>query len=105
MSHNGYRNYETWIVKVWIDNDQGQHDYWIEVARHLDQTTEPSKFLTAQQEAERRLEEALKAAHWDGFERAESVMLTGVFMDLLKSSLEEVDWKELSETIMEEAHS
>jgi len=30
--YNGWTNYETWLVKLWIDNEQGSQDYWIERA-------------------------------------------------------------------------
>lgn len=28
--YNGWVNYETWLVNLWIDNDQGEHEYWQE---------------------------------------------------------------------------
>lgn len=26
--YNGWTNYETWLVKLWQDNDQGDQEYW-----------------------------------------------------------------------------
>jgi len=26
--YNGWTNYETWLVKLWQDNDQGELEYW-----------------------------------------------------------------------------
>ena len=31
--YNGWYNYETWLVNLWMDNDQAEHEYWREVAR------------------------------------------------------------------------
>ena len=28
MSYNGYSNYETWNVCLWLDNDPGTYHYW-----------------------------------------------------------------------------
>ncbi len=33
--YNGWKNYETWSVKLWIDNDQGSEQYWNEVAQEV----------------------------------------------------------------------
>ena len=30
--YNGWTNYETWAVNLWIDNDQGSYTYWREQA-------------------------------------------------------------------------
>ena len=31
--YNGWYNYETWMVNLWMDNDQGSHEMWREHAR------------------------------------------------------------------------
>ncbi len=30
--HNGWTNYETWVVALWIDQDHGSYKYWRETA-------------------------------------------------------------------------
>lgn len=32
--YNGWPNYETWIVKLWIDNDEGAYHYSKDMVRH-----------------------------------------------------------------------
>ena len=32
-SYNGWPNYETWAVKLWLDNDQGLCEYWRETSQ------------------------------------------------------------------------
>ena len=29
-TYNGWTNYETWNVKLWIDNEEGDYRYWLE---------------------------------------------------------------------------
>ena len=30
--YNGFNNYETWVVKLWLDNSEGDYNYWQEAA-------------------------------------------------------------------------
>jgi hypothetical protein len=34
-SYNGWTNYYTWNYKLWLDNDQGSYEYWLERAAEL----------------------------------------------------------------------
>ena len=39
--YNGWTNYETWLVNLWMDNDEGLQAYWSEVAQDsIDQYNE-----------------------------------------------------------------
>jgi hypothetical protein len=31
--YNGWKNYETWNLKLWLDNDQDTYHYWQHAAR------------------------------------------------------------------------
>jgi hypothetical protein len=31
--YNGWNTYETWAVKLWLDNEEGSYRYWTEQAR------------------------------------------------------------------------
>jgi hypothetical protein len=31
--YNGWANYETWAVKLWMDNDPGEYEHWRETAQ------------------------------------------------------------------------
>lgn len=102
MTYQGYTNYETFIVKVWIDNEQSTREWWLSLARRCLQNAVPSQYLSAQQNAEIELERLLKDSHQA---EAERLPMAGVHADLMQAALEEVDWKSLSETLMEEALS
>ena len=60
-TYNGYANYETWLVKVWIDNDQGNVEYWVEKAQDLyTNHAEDTKYFTKREEATMLLAEDMK---------------------------------------------
>ena len=58
--YNGWSNYETWNLKLWIDNDQGLSEHWQEAAQTaLDDTDETDDTDTRKREAAEALAEAL----------------------------------------------
>jgi hypothetical protein len=81
--YNGWSNYETWVVALWLDNEEGSYNYWNEVAEGLDVY-----------DLSKRLEEE--------FEEFNPVEATGVYSDLLTHALGRVDWYEIAEHLKEE---
>lgn len=33
--YNGWTNYETWNVALWLDNEEGSYNYWRETAQEI----------------------------------------------------------------------
>ena len=33
--YNGWKNYETWLVALWLDNERETYEYWREEARRI----------------------------------------------------------------------
>lgn len=95
-THNGWANYETWVVNLWLDNEEGIHDYWREQARHQWQIATATSYSTREEEALQALVDILKDDHEE-----ESPELTGVYCDLLKAALEEVNWREIAVHFMD----
>lgn len=85
MSYNGYTNYETWAVKLWIDNDQGSQEYWLERAQLARGVYSFSKELQAAFDADNPLEEA------------------SVYAELLGAASSSVDWYQIAEHLIEDA--
>ncbi len=83
--YNGYTNYETWNAALWIDNDQGESEYWTERAGEVTDAYD--------------LGEEIKAAHE---ERAEEFIdaRTGTLVDMLNASLSQVNWYEIAEGLI-----
>jgi hypothetical protein len=84
-TYNGWTNYETWAVKLWMDNDKGAfHEF--------------QRLATAAR-SEYELAQMIKAEH-------EEVMpeLEGFAADLLQAAFGEVNWDEIASYLYEEAH-
>jgi hypothetical protein len=92
MSYNGWTNYETWCVGLWMDNEEGSHAFFREQAREFydDCTAKPG--IPREEVASGRFAEYLKE-HYD-----ENIPeMPGVYGDLLGGALSEVNWREIAQ--------
>ena len=84
-NYNGWKNYETWLVNLWIDND-GAAEHWRERAEEVrdtyDLSCEMQQFYTELAETE--------------------IPASGVFADLFNSALREVSWYDIAEHYISE---
>ena len=98
--YNGWTNYETWCVKLWIDNDQGEHEHWREQAREAwRDSVHPQYPGQARSDTARAyLAERLKDAWHD----ANPDLGATVWADLLGAALGEVDWYEIAQAMLDD---
>jgi hypothetical protein len=102
--YNGWTNYETWVVNLWMDNEEGTYDYWREVAQEVSSDLEePTNSMTKMDEAIYLLADRLKNYHEEAKDEIlENVKLTAsVWADLLGAALSEVNWREIAEYLLE----
>ena len=95
--YNGWTNYETWVVKLWMDNDEGSYRSFGQMAEesYRNATGEPEERL---EDAASALAEELKAAHEENYPLDSG----NVFDDLLSASMSEVNWYEIAESMLED---
>lgn len=95
MSENGYQgwtNYETWAVKLWIDNDYGAYQYWQEqTANVLDDYDEDGDNAWTE-----------LAGHLQDYHEENAPGCDGVYADLMTSALDEVNWDEIAKSMIED---
>jgi hypothetical protein len=100
--YNGWYNYETWAVKLWLDNDHGTYQYMTseaagKLAEHTsdDGATDDDAFKIA-------FADFLKDHHQ---EAADDFIgeRTSVFSDLLGAALSEVNWYEIAGAYLDDA--
>lgn len=87
-TYNGWKNYETWLVNIWVTNDEGWNEYWQEAA------TDAASVSS--------LADALESEITD--QAREQVGNNGLLSDLLRAALREVDWREIAESFWNVAH-
>jgi hypothetical protein len=104
-TYNGWTNYETWAVNLWMDHEQGSQEYWREQARAAWKQTgdkTPNQFLTHHENARARLADVLKDEHDTQSEHPVFKAAEGtVYGDLLNAALSEVNWFEIAEALLE----
>lgn len=91
--YNGWKNYETWLVGLWLDNDQGSYSYWDERAREVYSMASATKYSSRRDVASSNLAKEIQ----DNVEETNPLPSSGLYTDLLTGALSEVDWYEVAE--------
>ena len=102
--YNGWTNYETWLVKLWIDNDEGSYRYWLERAQEVYDNATPNKLITGHTRLEAFVYDLSKAMESEIEEGAGELFNDSgsMYCDLLNGALSNVNWYEIAEHYKEE---
>ena len=99
--YNGWTNYETWAVALWIDNDHSSYLYWREQAQRRHEEAKSSDIVlrgvcSAAQAAMAALAEQLQAEITDASPLSDATLYT----DLLNAAFGEVDWYDIAQSLL-----
>lgn len=96
--YNGWTNYETWCVNLWMDNEHGQQDYWADEARQQYADAVAEGCMTRRDMAALALADRIKEEHQNAAadSLAAARMDVGPLADLLRAALSEVNWQEIA---------
>lgn len=107
-TYNGWKNYETWLVGLWLGNDEADYKYWQGAAAeckraaadglgnpYADSTEQAARLLLAD-----RLKDELENAKDDLLEA--NKLEASLWADLLGAALGQVDWFEVADHILGE---
>lgn len=97
--HNGWTNYETWCVNLWLDNEEPSYRYWREQAQECWNNAEATQYFTREEQARYTLEDILKQEFSEANPLADEA---NVWSDLLGAALSKVDWHDIARHLMEE---
>ena len=90
--YNGWTNYETWAVSLWIDNEESSYRYWLGEAARYQQDIE-DKLDVVRVLAAQLTQEISDNAPTDA---------PNVYSDLLTAALSIVNWAEIAESWLSE---
>ena len=91
-TYNGWKNYETWAVHLWMTDDADGYKFWEDRAK--------SAVEIFDGDAEGKLAAEIKDHHED-----EMPECSGVYGDLMSAALGAVDWYEIAEALIGNAKS
>lgn len=97
-THNGWSNYETWIVALQINNERGSYEYWRTRARELRSLAHVPEGDRYEAQAIECLANLLRIECSDA---APSDLATP-YAELLRVSISEVDFIEIAESLFYE---
>ena len=102
-TYNGWTNYETWLVKLWLDNEPGQDEYWIDEARDAmsEAVANENSAESLRDEARATLAERIQSEHEHYVD--EILPSPASFLnDLVNSSMGRVNWHEIASHYVDE---
>lgn len=93
-TYNGWSNYESWCVALWLDNEESTQRYWREATQECYDAAEADKTFTKMERARFTLADRLK----DEIEELVPELGASMWSDLLNAALSEVNWVEIAES-------
>jgi hypothetical protein len=96
--YNGWTNYETWVVNLWLTNDEGTCRYWESTAQEIYESAQPKAPFSRDERAALLLAEAMK----EQLEEDNPLRESGLYTDLLTAALSEVNWYEIASHFLED---
>jgi len=103
--YNGYTNYQTWAVSLWIDNEECQRDHWLGTASYIynNEAKEQTHF-TKMEDATYILADQLREQHHEVKDSIVDIakLSSSVWADLLNASLCDVNWHEIAKNLLED---
>ena len=99
-TYKGWSNYETWCVKLWLDNERDTYEMQRNMAAQAVLTAHKRKrrIFTVKELAAQDLAGQLQEWH----EENEPKLKPGVYADMLAAAMASVDWYEIALSIFED---
>ena len=100
--YNGWKNYETWAVKLWMENDESDYEYWKDVTKSQWNNTQKTTYGTRKENAINNLADYIKEWVIDNNPMNQFDNQASMYHDLMNVALSEIDFYEIAESLLEE---
>ncbi len=102
--HNGWSNYETWAVMLWIDNDRSLHEYFrgSGIRRLIKTASTSGEVLHGQLTPHEMSLLLVRVALGLKIERESPELGPTLYADLLTAAFAEVNWLEIAEELVKD---
>ena len=97
--YSGWTNYETWLCKLWMDNDGDE--YYGEMAQDAFDNAEEDDPLTRLEIASIDLAERLKD-YWEQILEEQMASQSGFVADLINAGISAVNWNEIANSYIKQ---
>lgn len=91
--YNGHKNYETFVVNLWLGNDQESYKYWNEQAIEIYTKANATTYFSKEEEAYKSFSDVLSTFLEDNNPLAGKCDL---YSDLISSAIKEIDTYEIA---------
>jgi hypothetical protein len=102
--YNGWTNYETWCVHLWLTNEEGTYNHCRDLARQAVAEAPECEQVTGRIWTVQEAREFLLADRLKEYVKSMNPIAdrSSVFTDLLNVAISEVNWHEIAEAFLED---
>ncbi len=98
-TYNGWTNHETWLVDLWVDNEQSLQEYLIETAQQIVDSSASTEHLTSKERA--LIDMSYFLEEWLTGLIEVRTPEPGLLNDLLHSSIKSVNLTEVAQSLLD----
>ena len=92
--YNGWANYETWCVNLWLTNEAASYSEFLDLAKEYDKDRTYEFGKAIKDRVEEYTEDILESQTQNAF--------SGMISDIFHANLSLVDWEEIAKAFLEE---